>query len=209
MARKALLVFVDESGNFDFSDTGTNHLVLSAVLCHKPLRSAGKMLRLKYSRLALGFNISGFHASEDRNSLRVSVLKTISKERSLSAFSMVLDKARPENKLLLPGDIYHRFGLELAAHLGEFIQHRKVLLIFDRALPARDEKALLASLKTQLSRFDSEYLIHFHNVSKDLNAQIADYIAWSIFVGLERGNWKWHGLLPARLGSFKHLDFRP
>lgn len=39
-AEKTLFVFVDESGNLDFSPSGTNHYVLAAVATTNPLISA-------------------------------------------------------------------------------------------------------------------------------------------------------------------------
>lgn len=205
LSQKELFVFVDESGNFDFSPTGTRHLVLSAVIFQKPIRSASKLLRLKYHRCANGFNTPGFHASEDRNNTRHQVFEVIASDKHLKSFTAVLDKADYRETLIRPTDIYHSFGLSLAKHIRPLASGKKVILVFDKALMAKDEKALFSSLKTQLASYDSSYLIYFQNVSKDLNAQIADYVAWAHFVFFERSNSLWIGLLPERLSGFGRL----
>jgi hypothetical protein len=174
MLLKTLYVFVDESGNFDFSGSGTRHLVLSAVVCRKPIKSSSRLLRLKYLRLAHGFNTSGFHASQDRGITRHEVFSTISKDSSLSSFTLVIDKQSHQSPAPNPRLIYHAFGLELANHLKREFRRNKVILIFDKALKAKEEAALFASLKTALAAMGVEYLIYFQNVSKDLNAQVAD-----------------------------------
>ena len=43
----ALFVFVDESGNFDFSALGTRHFVMSAVAATAPLESASILHNLR------------------------------------------------------------------------------------------------------------------------------------------------------------------
>lgn len=203
---KALFVFIDESGNFDFSPTGTRHLVLSAVIFRKPIRSASRMLDLKYHRYASGFNTPGFHASEDRNNTRHQVFKVIASDKHLTSFTAILDKANYRESPLRPTDIYYSFGLALAQHIRTLARGKKVILVFDKALMARDEKALFASLKTQLASYESSYLIYFQNVSKDLNAQIVDYVAWAHFVLFERANRLWIDLLPERLSDFRQLQ---
>ena len=206
---KTLYVFVDESGNFDFSDSGTKHLVLSAVICHKPLKSSSNLLKLKYLRLALGFNTPGFHASQDRPNTRHQVLSTISRDKSLRAFTLVLDKRCHPRVAPSPSRIYHAFGIALATNLKAEVRRKKVILIFDKALKAKEEASLFASLKSELASFEGEYLIYFQNVSKDLNAQIADYVAWANFVAFERGNRNWLNYLPPGLNKSRVLDIRP
>lgn len=199
LTKKTLFVFVDESGNFDFSDSGTQHLVLSAVIFSKPYKSAQRMLRLKYSRMIIGLNTDGFHASEDRNTTREQVLRTIAKNTSIQSFSITFCKNEIWFPGISPSDIYYTFGVELANHLDGWARTKLVVLVFDKALKAREQNALFSSLKKELSSKKQKYRIYFQNVSKDLNAQIADYIAWCQFVRLERQNSYWLGLLPNRL----------
>ena len=205
-AKKSLFVFIDESGNFDFSETGTKHLVLSAAICKSPIRSSVRMLNLKYSRYANGYNTPGFHASQDRASTRAEVFKVISGIKSIEAFTAIISKREFALIGIEPSDIYQAFGIELAQHLQGKTDGRRVVFIFDKAFKAKEEAALFGALKTRLAAFDTEYLIYFQNVSKDHNAQIADYIAWANFVHFERDNSYWKNLLPKHLISHHYLE---
>ena len=49
-----LFVFIDESGNFDFSEKGTTHFVKAGVAALAPLNSAAEMQALRYQLLAEG-----------------------------------------------------------------------------------------------------------------------------------------------------------
>lgn len=205
-SKKSIFVFIDESGNFDFSETGTRYLVLSAVIFQRPIRSASKLLGLKYKRYSLGFNTPGFHASEDRNNTRHQVFQVIASDKHLKSFTAVLDKELFRETPIRPSEIYYSFGLSLAQHIRHFANGKKVILVFDKALMAKEERALFASLKNQLASYDSGYLIYFQNVSKDLNAQIADYVAWAHFVFFERSNSVWIDFLSERLSGSRRLE---
>jgi len=50
-----LYVFIDESGNMDFSDKGTKHFVLAALTTLQPLVSSSALQSLKYSLLKENF----------------------------------------------------------------------------------------------------------------------------------------------------------
>jgi len=205
---KPLFVFVDESGNFDFSPTGTEHLVLTAVMCFRPMKSAATMLNLKYMRYSNGLNSPQFHASNDRAATRIDVFRVISTIQSIKSFTAVIRKADFIGKVITPAQVYHSFGVELAEHLSRMTRRQKIVIVFDKALNTREEDALRTSLKSHFSAHDREYLIYFHNVSKDANAQIADYIAWANFGFYERGNNHWISKLPKRLRESKKLTLR-
>jgi len=208
-SKKSIFVFIDESGNFDFSETGTRHLVLSAAICYRPIRSSTKMLDLKYSRYASGYNTPGFHASQDRPNTRNEVFKVISAIKSIEVFTTIIRKREFAQSGLTPQDIYHSFGIELAEQLHGKTSGRQVVFIFDKAFKAKEEAALFGTLKTRLATFETQYLIYFQNVSKDLNAQIADYVAWANFVCFERENAYWKNLLPERLSTHHFLEVHP
>jgi hypothetical protein len=59
----SLFIFIDESGNFDFSDKGTDHFVMAFVATLSPLDSARALDELRYQLLAEGKDVTYFHAS--------------------------------------------------------------------------------------------------------------------------------------------------
>lgn len=70
---KTLYLFVDESGNFDFSPKGTKFFVLSCLSTFYPVAEREKLLLLRYELLRDGFNQEYFHATEDRQEVRSKV----------------------------------------------------------------------------------------------------------------------------------------
>ena len=60
-----LYIYLDESGNFDFSDNGTPFFLLCAMTTPRPAATQQPLQELKYKLLEDGNDIEGFHASED------------------------------------------------------------------------------------------------------------------------------------------------
>lgn len=72
-----LYIFIDESGNFDFSTRGTRHLVMCAYSTNQPEKDTTEFQNLKYSLLSDGVEQECFHATEDLQKVRDSVFKLI------------------------------------------------------------------------------------------------------------------------------------
>jgi len=77
MKNKCLFIFIDESGNFDFSPTGTKYFVLTAVSTLHPLNDREKLFKFKYQSLIDGIDQESFHATEDKQVIRDQVFKII------------------------------------------------------------------------------------------------------------------------------------
>ena len=81
----SLFVFIDESGNFDFTLRGTRHFVMAGVMATSPIDSASQLNALKYKLMAEGVDISDFHASEDRQAVRDRVFPIIDSLKNIRA----------------------------------------------------------------------------------------------------------------------------
>ena len=62
MPLPSLFIFLDESGNFDFSPKGTRHFVLTALSTTDPEEMAPALYRLKHELVLAGQDIEYFHA---------------------------------------------------------------------------------------------------------------------------------------------------
>jgi hypothetical protein len=205
-----LYLFIDESGNFDFSEKGTNHLVMSVFFTSKPEVSSYRLARLKYLMLAQGINIANFHASFDLQAIRNSVFKELANLRNVGAHSFWLSKSDQRLDSHEASLIYGLLGEAISAQLIGSIMVANistVILVFDKALHAKDERAVRAKLKPLLVKTKIPFHIYFHNVSKDFNGQVADYVAWAQYVALERQEFRPLQALPTNLvGSSNLLD---
>lgn len=92
MSSKDLFIFIDESGNFDFTPSGTSHFVLGGVATTSPASSAKEFLTLKYRLLKEGNDVSEFHASEDRQIIRDQVFPVINSMPEINAHVIYGDK---------------------------------------------------------------------------------------------------------------------
>ena len=197
-----LWVYVDESGNFDFSASGTKHFVMSAFLTTEPLQTAEKIGRLKYSLLSQGVNVSNFHASEDSQRVRDQVFDHIVGLKKVSAYTFWLKKDYLPVELKTTSTIYELLGLELARATVREANSRNatsVVMVFDKTLSNREEQAFRSKSKAIFTRLEYPFHIYFHNVSKDFNGQIADYVAWANYVKLERDEQRPFDVLPTKL----------
>ena len=68
-------LFLDEGGNFDFSDKGTRYFTMTSVLKFRPFQTFSKLTSLRYDLIETGLDIEYFHASEDRQAVRNQVFK--------------------------------------------------------------------------------------------------------------------------------------
>jgi len=199
-----LFVYVDESGNFDFSPSGTKHFVMTAFITTDPVLSANRIAKLKYFLLSQGVSIPNFHASEDSQRVRNQVVDQISKIRNVSAYTFWLKKDNLPVECKSTFGIYELMGFEIARLAAAEVSTRgadSVVLVFDKTLIFREEQAFLSKSKAIFAQLSHPFHIYFHNVSKDFNGQIADYVAWANYVKIERDEQRPLDALPKNLRS--------
>lgn len=187
--KRPIYVFIDESGNFDFSPRGTGHFVMAAVIAGEPVASSGALQRLKYELLAEGVDLPHFHGSEDRQFVRDRVLEAINCLSGIEARVFFIDKRRAGSTVHDPVGTYSLFGRAIAQSLLDGPPDEEggqVVVVFDKALTHKHENAFLAEIKPALAAVSRPYRIYFQSVKFDFTAQIADYVAWATYVSLER-----------------------
>ena len=98
---RTLFVFIDESGNFDFSPKGTKYFVLSAVSTLNPL---GKEIleEIKCDLMKNGNNLEYFHASEDKQFIRNRVYNFIESLEDIGIDSVIVQKNKTNPSLYIP-----------------------------------------------------------------------------------------------------------
>lgn len=185
----ALYIFLDESGNLDFSRGGTTHYVLAAVTTVNPLASSQDLQQLKYSRLENGIDTEYFHASEDKQVTRDEVIKRLQvMSNTLKVHYIYATKTKTYPALQNPTAFYSKLGTTLCKFIVGYRANgfEKVVIVFDKALTKKEQKAFLGEVKPELKKLGKPYEIYFHRTLSDFNGQIADYFAWAKYVSLER-----------------------
>jgi hypothetical protein len=184
-----LFVFIDESGNFDFSTKGTRHFVMAGVAALAPLDSAAEMQTLRYKLLSEGVDVPGFHAAEDRQFVRDRVFKTFESIENVKVHAIYGDKHRAAPQLQSDSKLHGLFGRALIKYflrVFDSADYKRVVVIFDQALTKSKQGDFHGVIKPELKALGKPFHIYFQKMLTDMNGQIADYVAWSKFVQIER-----------------------
>ncbi len=187
-----LFIFVDESGNLDFSVGGTKHFVLAAVTAIQPIESSNRLQQLKYDLLAQGNGGNEhqhFHASEDIQITRDLVFPLINTMASIKINYIVAEK-RKTHPHYQNEKFYGLLGSALAKYF--LLRYRrseydKIIIVFDQILTQKQQNNFQKTVKPILKETGKPYALYFHRTMSDFNGQIADYCAWAKYVSLERG----------------------
>lgn len=204
---KTLYVFIDESGNFDFSSNpkGTKSFVLTALVTFDPLPFREELIRLRYDILQEGVDHEYFHATEDRQLDRDRVFAIIEKlKESCEVHSVVARKNRVHPSLYRDGvehngkivrgmkgsGLYELLCKNLLSYVfrGKVGKVGKIVVVLSALYTGEKKKIILHSIKKHIkANFPSvRFEIFTHASAADLNCQIADYCCWAIFVKIER-----------------------
>ena len=187
-----LYVFIDESGNFDFSSRGTDFLIEAAVMTREPVKLSARICELRYQLMSEGYDDLEFHASENKQAVRDRVYEVLRSSSDLfRGHVLYLDKHRAapakQNKIAMVELFAKAFVNWLEAVVRKDVIS-KVVMMFDSVLTNKEQAAFNKTFKPRLKKAGLEFAISFAPVRSEPNGQVADYIAWAFSRKLERGD---------------------
>ena len=226
---ETLYLFIDESGNFDFSPKGTKYFVLTGFITPDPIIGRGKLVRLRYKLLTEGTNQEYFHASEDRQAVRDQVYAILLSIGNTFEVRSIIARKNKTNPILYKeiytknGKIIERStGMELYKELvqcllryifkGKQMSTNKIIVVLGSLYVGEKNKIILQTLKHFLkNNFEGiPFEIYSHQTCVDLNCQLADYCCWAISVRAERGEKRPYDVIKPQVKSifdiFKNGD---
>jgi hypothetical protein len=210
-----LYIFIDESGDFNFSVSGTKFYTITAAVTPCPWEGADDITRLKHQILSLSLFPDlpkeyldkklalRFHACEDKQRVRDVFFNEIQVINHFRAFSIVIRKRRTHPSLQEPNKFYSRF----LGYLLDYIFKRyryPFLAIFLAGTPVNKQRdAFINSVKTEINTKGSRkpYSIYFPTSESNHFLQIVDYINWAIFKKWERDDRRSYDLISSCLGA--------
>lgn len=217
---KTLYLFIDESGNFDFSPKGTKYFTLTGLFTFDPVIRREELLRLRYELLASGHNLEHFHATEDTQATRDNVYDFLaSLGDSFEVRSIVAQKNKAHPSLYKEsyekkGRIIERVtGLGLYRQLcqtllgfifkGKDGKVGKIVVVLGSLFNGDKKKIILKTLKHHLKEHFPHipFEIYSHATTADLNCQLADYCCWAVSVRSERGEERPYKVIESRVKS--------
>lgn len=222
-----LYIFLDESGNFDFSPTGTKYFLLTCISTVNPLKDRDAFSNLKYEVLGLGGSQEYFHATEDKQFVRDRVFNLIRGLKDFEIDSVIAQKNKTnwslyeEPQLGAKADkafsfktkqVEERFYKQISETLLQYVVHRyisfkkirpeKIIIIFDTVFNPNKQEFVKKHLKQYFKqRFEIVPYINFHQIKADINCQIADYCGWALMRKWENNDLRSYSLISGRISS--------
>jgi Protein of unknown function (DUF3800) len=214
---RIVYIFIDESGNYDFSNSGTEYLIFTALSTVNPLRGTVEAdeLRHRINSDLDKYNcidcVEYFHASEDKQLVRNAFFETIS-----SKFEFIADviygckrKAHPSLQSI------EGIVTKMVPCLIDYITSRHafedadLFQIYTDRIPVRSkreavEKALKTQLRLRLGK-DASFCIYHVDSKSQFYLQAADYVCWSVSRKLERNDLRSYNIINSKIKSY--FDF--
>lgn len=182
--KKTLYIFVDESGNFDFSPKGTKYYTLTSLCDTRPFPSYDGLTELKYDLIEQGLDIESFHAAPDKQPVRDKVyafIKTFINQIEID--SIIVEKCKVHPKLYSPEKFYpmiFSFLLDFVLSRRLSIPTEKVIVFIDKCKERGIEKGIKTYFRNKVDPSITFHVLH-HQSKSNRNLQVVDYINWAIF----------------------------
>lgn len=223
-----LYIFIDESGNFDFSPSGTKYFILTSVTTLQPLEDRWRFAKLRYNLLKGGMDQECFHATEDKQRVRDLVYENLAKLADLEIDAVIAQKNKAHPSLYLEvkprkarrdDDFLGRVKIKhsgeeiyklLSQTLLQYIFGRydrlddidKIVVVLGSIFTKNKRELILKSLKQYLKRKTKKpFYIYFHKAEADINCQLADYCGWALYVKAERGESRPYSVVKNKIKS--------
>lgn len=219
MADLPLYVFIDESGDFNFSPSGTRFYTFTAIITHGPWEKIKEITEVKHKILSgeilpdLGedylqeFLCRQFHATEDKQPVRDIFFGIIQSMDFFLAHSIVVRKNRTNPSIQAP----HRFYPQITGYLLDYVfksyQYSK-LCIFLAGMPVqKNRKEFVGAIKSEIRAKTpkKDFCVYFPSAQSNYFLQIADYINWAIYRKWENNDLRSYDLIKKFLRR-KELD---
>ena len=188
-------VFLDESGNLDFSNRGTRYFVLASVSMKRPFQMNDALDSYKYDCLEYGLEQERFHCANDNTHVRNRVFDIMSgRLDGTEIHSLVVEKSKTGADARAESRFYPEMLGNLLRYVLQTPFHAtadEIIVITDTLPLKRRRHAIRWAVKPTLARMLPEsprYRVLHHDSRSHYGLQVADYCCWAIFRRYERGD---------------------
>lgn len=216
---KTLYIYIDESGNFDFTVGGSKYYILTAVITLHPSEGVQEFCDLKHKILSGELFVSlnqfykeehvchGFHATYDKQVVRDEVYKIIQNLQSIKIHSLVVQKNKTNPSIRAEKDFYAKLSKMLLDYINKKYAFDNLCISFNGMPINKLKQAFIKSIKENISllKIATPYSIYFPSSSSTSMLDVADYCCWAINRKWEGGDDRSYKLIENFLGS-KELD---
>lgn len=200
-----LYIFVDESGDMDFSQKGSNYYMFSFLVKKRPFKLQETIASYRYALLERNLklkenekrlNIEKFHACEDNSFVRGHIFDLISsfEQEAIKIYSYILEKPKvnPDKTLDKPNFYAENLKYAITRLLDKIGINQDFIVITDSLAVKKDKNKQIGAIKGGIKEYlidknlNVRYDIFHHSSASSVNLQIVDYINWAIFRKYEK-----------------------
>lgn len=203
-----LYIFLDESGNLDFSANGTQYFVLTSISVIRPFCWSSLLDSLKYDCIESGLEDEHFHCSQDKPSVRSKVFNILTAHlNAIRVDSLIVEKRKTDPALTVEKRFYPKMLGYLLQYVSVGVQWAgigEILIITDKVPLKNKRNAIKPAIKSTLQNMLPSNLKHrilHHESRSHYGLQIADYCCWAIFQKYENGKKGYYNAISPSLHS--------
>ena len=196
--RDTVYIFVDESGDMDFSQKGSQHYMFHFLVKKRPFTLHEYISSYRYELLERGldplnnqrFNIEYFHAHNDNKYIKNELFKIIRtfEKSKVQVYSYILEKQKVHPEKRKERDSFYIDNLTYS--IGKLLDKLKIdknfVIITDNLPISKNKQKQIKALKMGIKLYmqehnlDLQYDIFHHSSASSVNLQIVDYIGWAV-----------------------------
>lgn len=197
-------LFLDESGNFDFSVNGTRHFILTSVRTRRPFPWFDSLDSYKYDCIENGQEKERFHCVEDDWPVRKAVFDIISNHlNDIQIDSLIIQKNKT-HPLLWEAETFYPTMLGYLLKYVLKYEKNEIIVIID-AIPVKKKRAAIEKgVKISLASIlpsGTKYRVLHHDSRSHYGLQVADYCCWAINRKWKLGEYDSYNRIRAALKS--------
>jgi hypothetical protein len=196
-------MFLDESGDLNFSRSGSKYYVITALSLTRPFPPLIPLMELKHDLWESDVELEYFHAAEDSQIVRDQVFNILT--ASLGSFrvdAVVVEKPKTHPTLQKDhGRFYQKMFEILLKYVlqGQSKAFDKMIICSD-VIPVHQkrrsiEKGIKQNLSLWAKQDGNSYAIQYCASKSELNLQVVDYLCWAISRKHERNDLRSYNLI--------------
>lgn len=201
-------LFLDEGGNFDFSEKGSKVLTMTATSVARDFLWEQPLLDLRYRLLEAGDDRQEFHASEDKQNIRNAVFDVIQAHiGEIEVHAVIVEKRKAHPSIQKIDEFYPRMLKWLLKYILTGFARRsidQVIVITDEIPVNKKRKAVEKGIKTMI-RADlpegTAFNIFHHDSSTSMGLQVVDYVNWAIYRKWNNGDKRSYDIISRAIRS--------
>lgn len=198
---------MDESGDLNFSNRGTQYYVFAITWTYHPARVARELTSLRFALLKAGNDLPSFHASEDKQAHRNQVVQILRNDDSWYFAAVVVEKPKVNPVLWDRQRFYPRFAiipLRFVLRGGVPRKATRILVYTDRLPVTRHRRAVEKAIKEAcVPEIPRRIPFHIYHHPRESNAwlQATDYCCWAVYRKWESRDPRTYNTIRPRLAA--------